>query len=171
MPTNPADSPILGTLYGSDAMRAVFDDAATSSACSMSKPRGPRAGAARHHPARGRRAITRAARLENLSTEDSPQARATSASPVVGWSPGVACRRRGRRLDALGRHDAGHHGHRDGPTGARRPGAGARRTRWHVTALADQADRHRQHRDGGAHHLQQALPTTLGLKCAVGHSR
>ena len=26
MPTNPADSPILGTLYGSDAMRAVFDE-------------------------------------------------------------------------------------------------------------------------------------------------
>src|ERR1700722_12973738 len=28
MPTNPADGPILGTLYGSDAMRAVFDEAA-----------------------------------------------------------------------------------------------------------------------------------------------
>ena len=28
MPTNPADSPILGTLYGSDAMRAVFDERA-----------------------------------------------------------------------------------------------------------------------------------------------
>ncbi|HEY0423842.1 MAG TPA: 3-carboxy-cis,cis-muconate cycloisomerase, partial [Rhodopila sp.] len=26
MPVNPADSPILGTLYGSDAMRAVFDE-------------------------------------------------------------------------------------------------------------------------------------------------
>lgn len=28
MPLNPADSPILGTLYGSDAMRAVFDERA-----------------------------------------------------------------------------------------------------------------------------------------------
>ena len=28
MPINPADSPILGTLYGSDAMRAVFDERA-----------------------------------------------------------------------------------------------------------------------------------------------
>ena len=28
MPVNPADSPILGTLYGSDAMRAVFDESA-----------------------------------------------------------------------------------------------------------------------------------------------
>src|SRR5580698_2258448 len=28
MPTNPADGPILGTLYGSDAMRAVFDESA-----------------------------------------------------------------------------------------------------------------------------------------------
>ena len=28
MPVNPADSPILGTLYGSDAMRAVFDERA-----------------------------------------------------------------------------------------------------------------------------------------------
>ena len=28
MPTNPADGPILGTLYGSDAMRAVFDERA-----------------------------------------------------------------------------------------------------------------------------------------------
>ena len=27
MPINPADGPILGTLYGSDAMRAVFDEA------------------------------------------------------------------------------------------------------------------------------------------------
>src|SRR6202790_2245374 len=26
MPINPADCPILGTLYGSDAMRAVFDE-------------------------------------------------------------------------------------------------------------------------------------------------
>src|SRR5580693_1893497 len=26
MPTNPADGPILGVLYGSDAMRAVFDE-------------------------------------------------------------------------------------------------------------------------------------------------
>src|SRR5664279_3856298 len=28
MPINPADGPILGTLYGSDAMRAVFDERA-----------------------------------------------------------------------------------------------------------------------------------------------
>ena len=28
MPVNPADGPILGTLYGSDAMRAVFDESA-----------------------------------------------------------------------------------------------------------------------------------------------
>ena len=28
MPVNPADGPILGTLYGSDAMRAVFDETA-----------------------------------------------------------------------------------------------------------------------------------------------
>ena len=28
MPTNPADGPILGTLYGSDAMRLVFDETA-----------------------------------------------------------------------------------------------------------------------------------------------
>ena len=28
MPTNPADGPILGVLYGSDAMRAVFDETA-----------------------------------------------------------------------------------------------------------------------------------------------
>lgn len=28
MPINPAHSPVLGTLYGSDAMRAVFDDRA-----------------------------------------------------------------------------------------------------------------------------------------------
>src|ERR1700676_3369440 len=28
MPTNPADGPILGTLYGSDAMRTVFDERA-----------------------------------------------------------------------------------------------------------------------------------------------
>jgi 3-carboxy-cis,cis-muconate cycloisomerase len=28
MPVNPADSPILGTLYGSDAMRTVFDERA-----------------------------------------------------------------------------------------------------------------------------------------------
>ena len=28
MPVNPADGPILGTLYGSDAMRAVFAETA-----------------------------------------------------------------------------------------------------------------------------------------------
>ena len=28
MPTNPADGPVLGTLYGGEAMRAVFDETA-----------------------------------------------------------------------------------------------------------------------------------------------
>ena len=77
VPTNPADSPILGTLYGSDAMRAVFDEPRISSACSTSRRhlRGCRRVSASSRPMRPT-AITAAARVENLERRGTRRQRA-----------------------------------------------------------------------------------------------
>ncbi len=123
MPINPADSPILGTLYGSDAMRAVFDERAyfqrmldVEAALARVQARLgiiPADAAAGDHRAR------RASRT--CSTDELAASARNVGYPVVGLVAGpVARRRRGGRLDALGRHHAGHHGHRHRAAGARR---------------------------------------------------
>src|SRR5271154_3502225 len=71
MPVNPADSPILGTLYGSDAMRSVFDETAyfqhmLDVEAALARVQG-RMGII---PADAADAITRAARIENLRTDE-----------------------------------------------------------------------------------------------------
>ena len=131
MPVNPADSPILGTLYGSDAMRAVFDERAY-----FQRMLDVEAALARVQarlgiiPAEAAEAITRAARRREPEHRGTRRQRAQCR--LSGRRPGrrlVAGRRRGGRLDALGRHDAGHHGHRHRAADARRPDADPRRAR------------------------------------------
>jgi 3-carboxy-cis,cis-muconate cycloisomerase len=169
MPVNPADSPILGTLYGSDAMRAVFDERAY-----FQRMLDVEAALARVQarlgiiPADAAATITAAGRVENLSTEELAASARNVGYPVVGLVAGLS--------RAAG--DAGGWTHwgattqdimdtatvlqiRDGLSLIRTTLCGM------VQALTAQADKHRHTVMAGRTHLQQALPTTLGLKCAI----
>ena len=169
MPVNPADSPILGTLYGSDAMRAVFDERAY-----FQRMLDVEAALARVQarlgiiPADAAATITDAACVENLSTEELAASARNVGYPVVGLVAGLS--------RAAG--DAGGWTHwgattqdimdtatvlqmRDGLSLIRATLCGM------VQALTAQAVRHRHTVMAGRTHLQQALPTTLGLKCAI----
>jgi 3-carboxy-cis,cis-muconate cycloisomerase len=169
MPTNPADSQILGTLYGSDAMRAVFDEQAY-----FQRMLDVEAALARVQarlgiiPTDAAQAIGRAARVENLRTEELAASARNVGYPVVGLVAGLS--------RAAG--DGGRWTHwgattqdimdtatvlqvRDGLALIR---TGLVQIAWALTA---QANQHRHTVMAGRTHLQQALPTTLGLKCAV----
>jgi 3-carboxy-cis,cis-muconate cycloisomerase len=169
MPTNPADGPILGTLYGSDAMRAVFDERAyfqrmLDVEAALARVQG-RLGII---PADAAEAITRAARIENLRTDELAASARNVGYPVVGLVTGLS--------RAAG--EAGGWTHWGATTQdimdtatvlLVREGLALIRTALTamIAALAMQADRHRHTVMAGRTHLQQALPTTFGLKCAV----
>ena len=91
MSINPSDSPILGTLYGSDAMRAVFDERAQ-----LQHMLDVEAALARVQarlgiiPANAAEAITRAARVENLDTEALAASARNVGAPVVGVVNGLS---------------------------------------------------------------------------------
>src|ERR1700754_1189456 len=91
MPVNPADSPILGTLYGSDAMRAVFDEASyfqrmLDVEAALARVQG-RMGII---PADAAEAIIAAAKFENLSTADLAASARNVGYPVVGLVSGLS---------------------------------------------------------------------------------
>ena len=166
---NPADSPILGTLYGSDAMRAVFDERTY-----FQRMLDVEAALARVQarlgiiPADAAATITGAARVENLSTDELAASARNVGYPVVGLVTGLS-----RAAGAAGGWT--HWGAttqdimdtatvlqvRDGLTLIRTALRGM------VAALTAQAEQHRHTVMAGRTHLQQALPITLGLKCAV----
>ena len=169
MPVNPADGPILGTLYGSDAMRAVFDEAAyfqrmldVEAALARVQARLgliPAAAAAR---------ITEVARYELLNPAVLAAQARNVGYPVLG-------------LVAELSRVAGEHGgwtHWGATTQDIMDSATVLQARdglaligAEIAALRDallaQAARHRDAVMAGRTHLQQALPTTLGLKCAT----
>ncbi len=164
MPVNPADSPILGTLYGSDAMRAVFDETAY-----FQRMLDVEAALARVQaqlgiiPAEAAEAIV--GRREGGEPEHRGARRQRPQRRLSGRRPRrrtVQGSRRGRRLDPLGRDDAGHHGHRDRAAGAR----GADPDRGRAARDPERADRPGaaapHHGDGRAH------PSAAG---AAGHLR
>ena len=178
MPVNPADGPILGTLYGSDAMRAVFDEAAYfQRMLDVEAALATRAGAAWHHP--GRRGGRRSRKRRDTTTSTPPNwppALAMSATRWSAWSPG--CR--------APPGEAGGWTHWGATTQDIMDTATVLQVRDGLTliraellaiahALAAQAERHRDTVMAGRTHLQQALPTSFGLKCAtwalpfVGH--
>jgi 3-carboxy-cis,cis-muconate cycloisomerase len=169
MPVNPADSPILGTLYGSDAMRAVFDERAY-----FQRMLDVEAALARVQarlgiiPADAAATITAAARVENLSTEELAASARNVGYPVVGLVAGLS--------RAAG--DAGGWTHWGATTQDIMDSATVLQVRAGLTliraelvaivdALADQAERHRHTVMAGRTHLQHALPVTFGLKCAI----
>ncbi len=169
MPVNPADGPILGTLYGSDPMRAVFDEAAyfqrmldVEAALARVQARLgliPAAAAAR---------ITEVARYELLNPAVLAAQARNVGYPVLG-------------LVAELSRVAGEHGgwtHWGATTQDIMDSATVLQARAglaligaEIAALRDallaKADRHRDVVMAGRTHLQQALPTTLGLKCAT----
>jgi len=169
MPINPADSPILGTLYGSDAMRAVFDERAY-----FQRMLDVEAALARVQaqlgiiPADAAAAITRAARVDNLVTEELAASARNVGYPVVGLVAGLS--RAAGEAGGWTHWGATTQDIMDTATVLQiRDGLALIRTalRGMVTALSAQADKHRRTVMAGRTHLQQALPITLGLKCAV----
>ena len=169
MSINPTDSAVLGTLYGSDAMRAIFDERAW-----FQHMLDVEAALARVQsrlgiiPAEAGAAITAAARIENLDMAELAASVRNVGYPVVGVVRGLS----------------------------RASGAAAGWTHWGATtqdvmdsatalqlraalellradllrliaALATQAERHRGTLMAGRTHLQHALPVTFGLKCAA----
>ncbi len=169
MPVNPADSPILGTLYGSDAMRAVFDERAY-----FQRMLDVEAALARVQarlgiiPADAAEAITRAARVENLVTDELAASARNVGYPVVGLVAGLS--RAAGEAGGWTHWGATTQDIMDTATVLQiRDGLALIRAslRGMVSALAAQADRHRRTVMAGRTHLQQALPITLGLKCAV----
>jgi 3-carboxy-cis,cis-muconate cycloisomerase len=169
MPVNPADSPILGTLYGSDAMRAVFGETAyfqrmLDVEAALARVQG-RMGVI---PAAAAAAIAAAARVDNLRTEDLAASARNVGYPVVGLVAGLS--------KAAG--EAGGWTHWGATTQdimdtatvlQVRDGLNLIETELSaiLVALAGQADQHRATVMAGRTHLQQALPVTFGLKCAV----
>jgi 3-carboxy-cis,cis-muconate cycloisomerase len=169
MPTNPADGPILGTLYGSDAMRAVFDEATyfqrmLDVEAALARVQG-RLGII---PADAAEAIGAAANMNNLAMEDLAASARNVGYPVVGLVAGLS--------KAAG--NAGGWTHWGATTQdimdtatvlQVRDGLDLIETelRAILTALVGQADRHRGTVMAGRTHLQQALPVTFGLKCAI----
>ena len=169
MPVNPADSPIFGALYGSDAMRAVFDDMAF-----CQRMLDVEAALARVQarlgiiPAEAAAAITEAARVENLDVAAMRASVANVGYPVVGLVAGLSA--------ACGEHGGWTHWGAttqdimDSATSLQvRDGLALLRADLVavVRALATQAAAHRTTLMAGRTHLQHALPVTFGLKLAT----
>jgi len=169
MPINPSDSAIYGTLYGSDAMRAVFDDHA-----GLRRMLDVEAALARVEarlgliPADAGVAITDAAARVTLDDAALAASVRTVGYPVVGLVAALA-REAG---------DAGRWTHWGATTQDILDTALALQLRDALAllrgeiaavarGLAELADRHRGTVMPGRTHLQHALPITFGLKCAV----
>ncbi len=169
MPVNPADSAIYGTLYGSDAMRAVFDDHA-----GLRRMLAVEAALARVEarlgliPAEAAGAITAAAARVRLDDAALAASVRNVGYPVVGL------------VAALSREagEAGRWTHWGATTQDIIDTALALQLRDALAllrgeiadcarALATLAARHRATVMPGRTHLQHALPITFGLKCAV----
>ena len=169
MPVNPADSPILGTLYGSDAMRTVFDEATY-----FQRMLDVEAALARVQgqlgiiPVAAAEAIIAAAKVENLRTEDLAASARNVGYPVVGLVAGLS--KAAGAAGAWTHWGATTQDIMDTATVLQvRDGLNLIETELHaiMTALTAQADQHRHTVMAGRTHLQQALPVTFGLKCAV----
>jgi 3-carboxy-cis,cis-muconate cycloisomerase len=169
MPVNFADSPVFGTLYGSDAMRAVFDDRTflqrmLDVEAALARVQG-RMGII---PAEAAAAISAAARVEHLDIGRMAASVANVGYPVVGLVAGLS--------EAAGAHGGWTHWGAttqdimDSATALQvRDGLALVRAELVAVAaaLARQAAVHRDTLMAGRTHLQHALPVTFGLKLAT----
>ena len=170
MAIHPADSPVFGTLYGTDAMRAVFDERAL-----FQRMLDVEAALARCEgrlgiiPAEAAEAISAAARVEVLDARELAKSVRNVGYPVVAVV---------RALSRAAGEEAGRYTHwgattqdildtavalqvKDGLALVRASLVGI------IDALAALADRHRGTVMVGRTHLQHAAPISFGLKCAV----
>ena len=169
MPVNPADGPILGTLYGSDAMRAVFDERAY-----FQRMLDVEAALARVQahlgiiPGDAAASIESAAHVENLRTEELAASARNVGYPVVGLVAGLS--RAAGNAGAWTHWGATTQDIMDTAT-VLQARDGLALVRAELLALAHafaaRAHTHRHTVMAGRTHLQQALPTSFGLKCAV----
>jgi 3-carboxy-cis,cis-muconate cycloisomerase len=169
MPINPADGPILGVLYGSDAMRAVFAEHAY-----FQRMLDVEAALARVQaslgiiPADAAAAIVEAARYENLDPAELAASARNVGYPVVGLVAGLS--RAAGKAGAWTHWGATTQDIMDTATVLQvREGLALIRLELQglLQAFTAQANRHRDTVMAGRTHLQQALPTSFGLKCAV----
>ncbi len=168
MPVNPADSPVFGTLYGSDPMRAVFDDGAY-----LGRMLEVEAALARVEARLGIIPAAAAERIAQAAAGPLEAAALAASVRIVGYPVvGVVASLSARAGEAGGWTHWGATTQdimdtamvllvRDGLDLIRDEIAAI------VRALARQAETHRHTVMAGRTHLQQALPITFGLKCAV----
>jgi 3-carboxy-cis,cis-muconate cycloisomerase len=179
MPTNPSDGPILGTLYGSDAMRVVFDERAyfqrmLDVEAALAQVQG-RLGII---PVAAAKAIGEAAAKGDLRSEVLAASARNVGYPVIGLVSELS--RTAGEAGGWTHWGATTQDIMDTATvlqvrqGLDLIGAEMRAI---LQALADRARIYRDTVMAGRTHLQQALPTTFGLKCAtwalpfIGHIR
>jgi 3-carboxy-cis,cis-muconate cycloisomerase len=169
MPINPADGPILGTLYGGEAMRAVFDESAY-----FQRMLDVEAALARVQarlgiiPEAAAQAIGAAAARGDLRTEVLAASARNVGYPVVGLVSELS--RGAGEFGGWTHWGATTQDIMDTATVLQvRQGLGLieAEMRAILAALADRARTHRDTVMAGRTHLQQALPTTFGLKCAI----
>lgn len=170
MSINPADSQIFGGLYGTDAMRALFSDRAH-----VQFMLDVEAALARAESKVGivpepvAEAIARAARVENIRLDYIAKSTRRVGYPVVALV---------RELGRVAGDEAARYIHLGATTQdildtalvlqLKQAFAIVRRELIAVArALADKARRFRDAPMAGRTHLQHAVPTTFGLKCAV----
>jgi len=169
MSINPADSQIFGMLYGTDEIRALFSDQAH-----LQFMLDVEAALARAEsklglvPAPAADAIGRAARVENLRLDYIAESTRRVGYPVVALV---------KELGRIAGDEAARYVHLGATTQdildtalvlqLRRAFAIVRRDLVALTrVLADRAARFRDTPIAGRTHLQHAVPTTFGLKCA-----
>lgn len=170
MPVNPADSPVLGALYGTDAMREAMGEMAF-----LQRMLDVEAALARAQarlgivPAEAAKAITAAADAKRLDLPALAAATRNTGYPVVGLV---------KQLSALAGPEAGRWTHWGATTQDIMDSAvvlqirdGLRLIETELAAVvAGFAAMARAHRDtvmAGRTHLQHALPVTFGYKVAV----
>ncbi|MCO6415926.1 3-carboxy-cis,cis-muconate cycloisomerase [Siccirubricoccus sp. KC 17139] len=170
MSVNPADSPVLGALYGTDAMRAVMGEMAF-----LQRMLDVEAALARAQaklgivPADAAAAITQAADARKLDLPALAAATRNTGYPVVGLV---------KQLSALAGTEAGRWTHWGATTQDIMDSAVVLQIRDGLALVEAELDAviagfaamARAHRDtvmAGRTHLQHALPTTFGCKVAV----
>jgi len=170
MAVNPADGLVWGTLYGTDAMRAAVGERALLAAMLRVEAALARAQARLGIvPQPAADAITAAADVDRLDLPALAAATRNTGYPVVGLV---------KQLSALAGTEAGRWTHWGATTQDILDTAQVLALREAVSlierdlgaVIAALAARAREHRDtvmAGRTHLQHALPTTFGLKCAV----
>ena len=129
MPATVIDSAVFRNIFSTEAMRRIFsDENRVQNYLDFEAALARAQGAARHHPAGGRR--RRSCAIATPRDRFRQARNADRAHRLSGAAGGAAARRalprRARRVVPLGRDHAGHHRHRDGAADPR--GAGADRS-------------------------------------------